>query len=64
MLERPDLADNLANLQETAGIEFGVAPFHGFDVFGVRAPGFEGLFGSKPENRQFLAVLGLERFDL
>jgi hypothetical protein len=63
VLERSDLADHLADLQVTARIELGVSTLHGFDMFGMGAPGLQRLLGSKAEYRDLLAVLGLELLD-
>lgn len=41
VLKRSNFADDLADLQKSAGIEFSMASFHGFDMVGLSAPDFE-----------------------
>jgi hypothetical protein len=41
VLKRADFPNHLANLQEPAGVEFGMSALHGFHMFGMSAPGFE-----------------------
>src|SRR4051794_10775796 len=63
VIERADFADDLADLQKSAGVEFRMSPFHRLDVFRMRAPGLQRLFRREAENRQLFAVIGFERFD-
>src|SRR5579859_3072046 len=60
MVERSNFTDHLADLEKAAGIKLGMPSLHGFHMLGMRAPGFQRLFGSETENGYFLAIVGLE----
>jgi len=43
MLERANFADDLADLQKSTCVEFGMTSLHGFDMVGMGPPAFERL---------------------